>query len=141
MGGIALAERIQAVFDSQTSRVVGRLTKDVELLEGIKEVCRTFDLESAQFQCIGSLAYATYCQPEQTSDGELSYSTKIKTDTPVEVLSGTGFVGTNQVGRLDAHFHGVFVDCHQTISGGHFVEGENPVAITIEFVLFPLANG
>lgn len=140
MGATALGETIQAVYDETTHRIVGRLTKDVDLFGGMKEVCRKFNVQAAQFQCMGSLAHATYCQPEQTSDGELRYSPKIKSATPVELLSGTGFVGLDVDGELDIHFHGLFVDCQQTISGGHFLEGENPVAITIEFILFPLPD-
>ncbi|MBO0603189.1 DNA-binding protein [Sporosarcina sp. E16_3] len=133
-----LAERIQAVLDSETGRIVGRLTKDVDLLEGIKEVCRNNNLEAAQFQCMGSLLHATYVQLEETDQGVLSYSPKVKSDTAVELLSGTGFVGIDQEGELDVHFHGLFVDCNQKITGGHFIHGENPVAVTVEFILFPL---
>ncbi|WP_240793336.1 PCC domain-containing protein [Psychrobacillus vulpis] len=135
-----MADRIQAVLDKESSRIVGRFMKDVDLFGGIKEVCKRFDLEAAQFQCIGSLSHATYVQLEKTSEGVLQYSKKIISDSPVELLSGTGFVGLGSDGELDVHFHGMFVDCHQQISGGHFLDGENPVAITIEFILFPLKD-
>lgn len=138
--GIALAKRIQAVLDSEKGRIIGRLQKDDDLLDGMKDVCRKFNVEAAQFQCMGPLMYATYVQPNQSSEGELYYSSKIKTEKPIELLSGTGFIGIDQFGELDVHFHGVFVDCNHQIGGGHFIEGENPVAITIEFILFPMRN-
>ncbi|WP_342600326.1 PPC domain-containing DNA-binding protein [Psychrobacillus sp. FSL H8-0483] len=131
-------DRIQAVLDTSSNRIVGRLMKDVDLFGGIKEVCRRFDIEAAQFQCIGSLSYATYVQLEKTKKGVLQYSPKIVTDTEVELLNGNGFVGYGLDGELDIHFHGMFVDCNQHISGGHFLDGENPVAITVEFILLPI---
>lgn len=135
-----LDKSIQAILDEQTGRIVGRLKNGDDLLNGMKEVCRQFGLEAAQFQCIGSILEATYVQPEQTSTGELRYSEKIKSATPIELLSGTGFIGFDEKGELDVHFHGVFVDCNQTIDGGHFICGSNPVAVTVEFILFPMPS-
>ncbi len=137
---IALVNGIQAVLDKKSNRIAGRLSKGVDLFQGIKEVCKKYGYQAAQFQCLGSLEYATYVQLEKTAEGKLQYSSKIKSDTEVELLSGTGFVGLDLFGELDVHFHGMFVDCNQHISGGHFLEGENPVAITIEFILFPLED-
>ena len=135
---IALANGIQAVLDKNSNRIAGRLAKGVDLFGGMKEVCNRYGIKAAQFQCMGSLEYATYVQLEKTAEGKLQYSSKIKSDSEVELLTGTGFVGLNANDELDVHFHGMFVDCNQQISGGHFLEGENPVAITIEFILFPL---
>lgn len=130
--------RVQAVMDKQSNRITGRLSQGVDLFEGIREACQRFNIEAAQFNCIGSLAYATYVQLEKTNAGILQYSPKIISDTEVELLSGTGFVGVDLDGEMDIHFHGMFVDCKQQISGGHFIKGENPVAITIEYILLPL---
>ncbi|GGA18847.1 PPC domain-containing DNA-binding protein [Psychrobacillus lasiicapitis] len=135
-----MVDRIEAVLDKKSNRVVGRLMKDVDLFGGIKEVCRRFDIQAAQFQCIGSLRHATYVQLEKTSEGVLQYTPKIVSDTEVELLNGTGFVGYDLNDELDVHFHGMFVDCHKQIYGGHFLDGENPVAITIEFILLPVEN-
>lgn len=140
MGAIALDKRIQAVHDRKTDRIAGRFLKGIDLFEGIKGVCNEFGVEAAQFQCLGSLAYATYVQLDQNEDKTLQYSSKTVTDTPVELLSGTGFVGLDMEGEPEVHFHGMFVDCYRNLNGGHFIDGENPVAVTIEFVLFPL-NG
>ena len=131
--------RIQAVYDSQTHRIAGRLMKDVDLFEGIKEVCREFNVEAAQFQCLGSLKHATYVQVVRgESEGAVKYSEKKRSSSAVEILSGTGFVGYGENGELDVHFHGMIIDCDHQISGGHFLNGENPTAVTVEFILFPL---
>ncbi|WP_019413282.1 PCC domain-containing protein [Paenisporosarcina sp. TG20] len=132
-------ERIQAVYDSQTHRIAGRLMKGVDLFTGIKEVCQNFNVESAQLQCLGSLEYATYLQIVRgDTEGTLKYSEKKRSSSGVEILSGTGFVGYGEDRELDVHFHGMFIDCDHQISGGHFLNGENPTAVLIEFILFPL---
>ena len=132
--------QIQAVYDEKTNRIIGRLKKDADLFEGIVAVCEQYNVEAAQFQCIGSLAYATIVQPQQNPDKSLQYSERVVTDTPVELLSGTGFVGHDEQGKLDIHFHGLYVDCDKQLNGGHFLRGENPVAITVEFIIFPVAG-
>ena len=133
--------RIQAVYDATSQRIAGRLMKDVDLFEGIKEVCRHFDIEAAQFQCLGSLKHATYVQVVRgDSEGAVKYSEKKRSDSAVEILSGTGFVGFGEDGNLDVHFHGMIIDCDHNISGGHFINGENPTAVTVEFILFPLKD-
>lgn len=140
MGVIALDNnRIQAVYDSKSHRVAGRLMKDVDLFEGIKEVCRHFDIHAAQFQCLGSLKHATYVQVIRgETEGSVKYSEKKRSTSTVEILSGTGFVGLGEDGQLDVHFHGMVIDCDHQLSGGHFLNGENPTAVTVEFILFPL---
>ncbi|WP_303968862.1 PPC domain-containing DNA-binding protein [Sporosarcina ureae] len=132
--------QIQAVYDEKSNRIIGRLKKDVDLFEGILAVCAQYGVKAAQFQCIGSLAYATIVQPQQNPDKSLQYSERIVTDTPVELLSGTGFIGYDEERKLDIHFHGLYVDCDKQLNGGHFLRGENPVAITVEFIIFPVAD-
>ncbi|WP_255473488.1 PPC domain-containing DNA-binding protein [Planomicrobium sp. CPCC 101110] len=131
--------RIQAVYDGRSHRIVGRLMKDVDLFGGIKEICSHFNIEAAHFQCFGSLKYATFVQMERGDiEGTVRYSEKIKSASAVELLSGTGFVGYGEDGKLDVHFHGMMIDCDRQINGGHFLPGENPVAVTIEYIIFPL---
>lgn len=131
--------RIQAVYDESSHRIAGRLMKDVDLFEGIKEVCAYYQVESAHFQCFGSLKYATFVQMERgDEEGSVRYSEKVQSTSPVELLSGSGFVGHGEDGKLDVHFHGMMIDCDRKINGGHFLNGENPVAVTIEYIIFPI---
>lgn len=133
--------RIQAIYDGISHRIAGRLMKDVDLFGGIKEVCKHFNVEAAHLQCFGSLQHATFVQAERgEKEGTLRYSEKIKSDSAVELLSGSGFVGLGEDGNLDVHFHGMMIDCDKQLNGGHFLDGENPVAVTVEFIIFPL-NG
>ena len=130
---------IQSVYDTATQRIVGRLTKDIDLFRGIKAICREHSVTTAHFQCIGSLQHASYVQVERDgTQGRIKYSAKKQTHSPVELLSGTGFVRFDEQGNPDIHMHGVFVDCDSVISGGHFLEDENPVAVTIEYIIFPV---
>ncbi|RNF40197.1 PPC domain-containing DNA-binding protein [Planococcus salinus] len=132
-------KRIQAVYDGTAHRIAGRLMKDVDLFEGIKEVCVHYGIQAANFQCFGSLKYATFLQLERgEGEGELRYSGKRRSTSSVELLSGTGFVGHKENGEVDVHFHGMMIDCDGQLNGGHFIEGENPVAVTVEYVIFPL---
>lgn len=137
---IVLDKRIQVVCDTTSQRIIGRLMKGMDLFTGIVEICKEYGVHAGQFQCIGSLEYATYVQLEQNEDGSLEYSNKVVSDTPVELLSGNGFVGYNAAGELDVHFHALFVDCNKKISGGHFLFGENPIAVTMELILLPVGN-
>lgn len=133
--------RIQAVYDETSHRIAGRLMKNVDLFGGIKEVCAHFNVEAAHFQCFGSLKHATFVQAERgEEEGTMRYSEKVRSESAVELLSGSGFVGFGEDGNLDVHFHGMMIDCDKQLNGGHFLDGENPVAVTIEFIIFPL-NG
>ena len=72
--------------------------------------------------------------------GHFGYSDKVKSESAVELLPGSGFVGFGEEGKLDVHFHGMMIDCDKQLKGGHFLDRENPVAITIEFIIFPLSG-
>jgi len=133
--------RLQAFYDKSTERIVGRLKKDTDLFTGIKEVCEHFNIRAGQFQCLGSLKYATFLQVAKGDrEGLIKYSPKVQTKSEVEIISGVGFIGVNQQDELDLHFHGTVVDCDKRIDGGHFIEGENQTAITVEFMILPLKD-
>lgn len=140
MEGIALANKqLHSVVVESSHRIVGRLTNEWDLFEGMRQVCIDHNLTAAQFQCLGSLQYATYVQVERAKEqGRIQYSSKRQTTSPVELLSATGFIGLDEQGELDVHMHGVFVDCDGNLDGGHFLADENPVAVTIEYIVYPL---
>lgn len=134
-------QRLQAFYDQTTQRIVGRLKKDTDLFTGIKEVCEHFDVRAGQFQCLGSLKYATFLQVAKgDKEGLIKYSPKVQTTSEVEIISGVGFIGVNEQDQLDVHFHGTVVDCDKKLDGGHFIEGENITAITVEFIILPLRD-
>lgn len=132
--------RFESALDKESKHVLGRLKKDVDLLEGIIEVCEANEITAGTFQCIGSLSGIGYYKFEEKDDGTLHYSKPIILDRPAELLSGTGFIGLDEDDKLDIHYHGIYLDSNGTISGGHFLKGKNPTAVTIEFAIYPANN-
>lgn len=128
----------EAVRDETTKQIIGRLKKGTDLFEGIIAVCRTYGVEAGSFQCIGSLAGVGYMQFEQKEDGTLLYAAPTILHEPAELLAGTGFIGLDESSALEIHYHGMFLDKRGNISGGHFIQGENPIAITMEFIIHPI---
>jgi len=133
-------ELFEAVKDDATKQVIGRLKKGTDLLGGIIDVCRTYDVRAGSFQCIGSLAGVGFMQFEQKEDGTLLYAEPTILHEPAELLAGTGFIGLDEQDELDVHYHGMFLDKRGNLSGGHFLKGENPIAITMEFIIHPVQD-
>lgn len=131
-------QSIESVQGKSEQTIMGRLTKDVDLFEGMIEVCKEYGIQTASFQCIGSLKRVGMLQISQNEDGSIGYTDQINIEKPVEILSGTGFIGLDQNGELDVHFHGLIVDPDGNITGGHFLKGENPTAVTMEYTLNPV---
>ena len=130
-------ERWQAVYDKKTDRILGRLKRGTDIIEGIKEICAHFGVTAGQFQCIGSLNYVTYMQVERADEkGNMKYSPIIKTNSGVELVTANGFIGIGEeTNELDIHLHGAFVDCDHRFSAGHFIEGGNTTAVTVEYLI------
>ncbi|MCM3568507.1 PPC domain-containing DNA-binding protein [Neobacillus mesonae] len=123
-----------AIYNEETGTLIGSLAAGEDLLLGILEQCEKYNIKAGSFQCMGSLVSLHYCI-FQNRNGKLSYSQPIQEQKPAELLSGTGFIGVTEDGRPEIHFHGVLIDEHGVIRGGHFLEGGNTVAITIEFMV------
>src|SRR5699024_10252383 len=130
----------ESVEDEATKRIIGKLKKGTDLLEGMIQVCEAHKVTAASFQCIGSLAGVGFMQFEQKADGTLLYAEPTILHEPAELLAGTGFVGFDESNELEVHYHGMFLDQHGNISGGHFLPGKNPIAITMEFMLYPASD-
>jgi uncharacterized protein len=129
-----LNETIQTSIDEEKGFLMGRLTKDIDLMDGILAACQKHGITAGSVNCIGSLTKATLVQVA-VENGQIGYSDPIVWESPVELLSGTGFIGFDVNGDPDIHFHGTYVNHHGQISGGHFLRGENPTAVTIEFIV------
>jgi predicted DNA-binding protein with PD1-like motif len=129
-----LQESIQSQIDHEKGILMGRLTHDVDLMEGILEACKRHNITAGSVSCMGSLKKATLVQPK-VEDEKFTFTKPIVWNQIVELLSGTGFIGYGVDGELDFHLHGTYVNHRGEISGGHFLLGENPTAITIEFIV------
>lgn len=126
---------IQSVEGKLDKYILGRLTKGVDLLDGLLEVCKRHKVKAATVSCIGSLQQVGYVQPQLNENKQLEFTEPKIIKKPAELLSGNGFIGFGENGDLDIHFHGVYVDVDGQISGGHFLRGENPTAVTVEFAI------
>jgi uncharacterized protein len=135
-GGVMMINRrSQSVYDKKRGIIIGSLAPGDDLINGIKKVCEAHKVTSGTMNCIGSLSNVSIIQLNY-EEGHMFYSNPIHWDTPVELLSGHGVIGHDENGELDIHFHGVFVDTRKALNGGHFLEGTNTVAITIEYTIY-----
>lgn len=125
----------ESAIDRDKGIVMGRLIKDTDLLNGILDVCDYYNIKAGTFHCIGSVMSLGYYQFNQRKDKTLEYSEPIIKDEPGEIISGNGFIGLDEKNELDVHYHGVYLDSKGNISGGHFIRGENQVAVTLEFLI------
>ncbi|MBL5767022.1 MULTISPECIES: PPC domain-containing DNA-binding protein [Heyndrickxia] len=119
-------------YNEEKGILLGSLAKDDDLLLGILKQCEKNNIRAGAFHCIGSLKSVNYCILEKVN-GEYTYTTPIKESKTVELLSGNGFIGVKEDGSPDIHLHGIFIDEKGKIAGGHFLEGGNSVAVTVEF--------
>lgn len=131
-------ESYEAIEDNATKRIIGRLKKGTDLFNGIIEVCKEYNVQAGSFQCIGSLAGVGFMQFEQKEDGTLLYAEPTILNEPAELLAGTGFIGLDEHNELELHYHGMFLDQRGNLSGGHFIQEKNPIAITMEFIIYPI---
>lgn len=127
-------------YSGETSNIFGSLSKGIDLMDGILAECKKHNIRSGMVNCIGSLEKVGYVL-FQTKDGYPSgYSNKIEIDAPVELISGTGFICEDENGELDIHLHGLVTEEDGHLSAGHFVSGENPTLITVEFSIIQSEN-
>lgn len=127
-----VAHMSHSVYDEQRGILIGTLAKGTDFLEGIVAECEKHRLSAGTVTGIGSLSKAVFAQPF-IQNGKPAYSSPVEWNGLVEVLSATGFLSKMECGRLDLHMHALVVKEGGAISGGHFLKGENPVAVTIEF--------
>lgn len=130
-------ERWQAIYDTQSHRILGRLKRGTDVIIGLQEICSHYGVTAAQFQCIGSLDYVTFVQVARAAEpGKMQYSPVQKTASGVELVTGTGFIGLNgETNELDTHMHGAFVDCDLQFNAGHFIAGGCPTYATVEYII------
>lgn len=139
------------VAEARIGRVlVGRLLPGTDVMEGIKKICNEYGIKNGVVTtAIGSLHKAVfkYLIPNPELKMRAGYGEPYKLDGPIEFCSGMGLICQNEKGELVVHFHGVFNTSLRQgyekvvpdyIYGGHFVEGENPVAATLDIMIVEL---
>lgn len=126
-----------------TRTVSGRITRGTDLIAGIKEICKEYGIKHGYIgMLIGSLDIGTfvYAVKDDSSKVNIKYSDNVVVDGPLELLCAQGTIGLDESGELSVHLHMLVCDRHMRVYGGHFVEGENPIAVTGEIVIHEIGN-
>ncbi len=130
------------VKESGIKRIIaGRIPKDVDLITGIKEICREHNIKYGYVpMCIGSLTTARiiYAIPDEKSPIGFAYCNPVDIQGPLELLYMQGLIGTEDSGEQSVHMHMLVSDKDMRVFGGHTVEGGNIVAATGEIIIHEL---
>ncbi|WP_372996076.1 PPC domain-containing DNA-binding protein [Lutispora sp.] len=125
--------------DSDIKRiVVGRIPKNTDLLTGIKEVCKSYDISHGYIaSLIGSLKNArfVYAINDEKANMGIRYSDPVLLDGPLEILAGQGIIGLEDTDELSVHLHMLISDEKMRVFGGHFIDGGNDVLVTAEIII------
>lgn len=85
---------------------------------------------------LGSLAGCSFFDPSELpgKPGLYGYSDPIELPCPIELISMSGIICTEQGGKISLHIHADFADEKGNSYSGHFKEG-NHVLTTVEMVI------
>jgi len=123
--------------------VVGRIPKDIDLITGIKEVCKAHGVKHGYITTmIGSLKTGRFIYAIPSEDAKLGfkYSEPVDLEGPLEILSSQGFIGVEDSGELSVHLHMLLSDKYMRVFGGHFIDGGNIIAATAEIAIHEVEN-
>lgn len=120
--------------------VSARILPGTDLISGIEKICIENGIKSGTFSVIGSLEKATFVIPikkEGTKKG-VGYSEPRTVSGPLELLSGKGFISKDPESEsgLFIHIHGIISDVEGRLYGGHFLQGGNPILLTLDVAIF-----
>ena len=132
--------RQESVQATGVRTVVGRLFPGTDLIDGIKEICRTHGIRNgAIVSCIGSLNFARFvwATPEPFHKTGFRYGDPKIIAGPLELISGQGTIGTkaNSPEEIFIHLHAVMTEDSGTTWSGHIMEKGNPICVTAEIVI------
>jgi predicted DNA-binding protein with PD1-like motif len=121
--------------------VVGRLLPGTDMIAGLEAACERHAVRFAVVvSCYGSLASAGF-KFLQLATGEVRpVLVGHRVDERVEFMGGQGLICETPQGDRATHLHGSISDATGTVTGGHFVAGENPVYNNMDFVLQELLD-
>lgn len=117
--------------------VAARIFPDLDLLEGIEEICREFGIGYGQIGVgIGSLRRVAmnYVSTANPGPGE-GYTTRLEMEGAFSLLSAQGLVSpAEEEGRLNTHLHIVVSGQHDAVYGGHVEKGTRTLTTTDLFI-------
>jgi len=134
--------RMQTVAGSIGRTVVARLLPGTDVLEGIEEACRKYEINNAVIACsIGCLKKGTfiYAIPREGTTVGIAFNDPTVVDGPIEFLGGQGIVYKDDEGKYVIHLHASMSDRYQKVHGAHLVAG-NIVLTTLDLVINELSG-
>ncbi|MDD5831933.1 MAG: DNA-binding protein [Clostridiales bacterium] len=114
-----------------------RMEPGEDVQETLLEFCRKNNIGHAVvLSCIGSLKGCSFFDPGPIpgKPGLYAYGAPIEYPEPIEFISMTGHIGTEDDGSISGHLHAAFADEKGNCFAGHFKEG-NRVLTTVELIL------
>lgn len=128
-----------ASVDVIPRKIFARLLPGTDLVPGIKALCVKHAIRAGAITTmLGSLKQVKFVWPITDSVNKcgLKYGAPKVLEGPIELVSGTGAIGTmKDSGEIAVHLHASFSDSTSKMWGGHIVDEGNPVAVTIEVVI------
>ncbi len=109
-------------------KIMGRLAKGVDLLEGLEEQCRLHNITLGEVRAIGAVTKARIGYYKQ----DVQQYMFLDLDRPLEILSLTGNISLKD-GQPMVHAHVTLGDAEGRAFGGHLAAGA-PV-FACEFVI------
>lgn len=128
----------KSVVSKNNRLIVGRILPEVDLIEGIKDICEKNHIRYGVVKSIiGSLKRGgvVYAIDDKKSPLGIKYSDPTYFQGPLELLCCQGIVGKDENGDFQIHLHGLMSDKHLRILGGHFISGENIILATAEVAI------
>jgi uncharacterized protein len=121
--------------------VVGRLHPGTDLIAGLEAACDAHDVRfAAVVSCYGSLSAAGFKFLQIPPGEDHPRLVAHRVGERVEFMGGQGLVCERPDGSRETHLHGSISDSTGTVTGGHFVPGENPVFNNMDIVLQELLD-
>ncbi len=108
-----------------------RLEPDSDVLKGIEEACRKYDLKNGVIiSGLGSLRRAEYFNPLSFPDGRVAYGDPIIREEILELVSISGIVCHDEDGTISPHVHVTLSRNDGSTVGGHLGYGSLVLATT-----------
>lgn len=118
-----------------TEIVIIRLEPERDVLAGIEEACRQYDLKNGVILSgLGGWRRAAYFEPTEFPDGRIGYGTAVVKDGLFSLISVSGLICHEEDGSVSPHVHVTLSYGDGTTFGGHLGYG-SIVLTTTELVI------
>lgn len=126
------------VAEGKIGRIlVARLLPGQDLVEGIMELIKAKHINSGTISAIGSLrsAKVVWAGSMEFGDNPMDVAVFHEMAGPVELGVANGVFGTDEVGEITLHVHGLIMDKDGIMRCGNLLPGSAPVLATVELTI------